>query len=63
MFNYFHLLIGEDGEPIAVAYGPARHLSKTIAMIRDSANYSIPDAERGRLMALLVDTANKQLSS
>lgn len=55
----FHLLVGEDGEPICVGFGPKRSDCKTVAMISGTYKYySMPDRERGLLMHKLVEAAN-----
>lgn len=60
----FHLLVGEDGEPICIAYGPARHESKTVAVFSGNyKHYSLPDRERGLLMHKLVEAANSFLQA
>lgn len=63
MPDQFHLLTGEDGEPLAIAYGPSRHESKTFAIFNGNYNFhSLSDRERGNLCRLLVDTANNSLT-
>lgn len=63
MPDQFHLLIGEDGEPIAIAYGPARHKCETVLMVNNAYDhYRLGDEERSRLCQKLVEAANKSLT-
>lgn len=58
----FHLLTGEDGEPIAIAFGPSRHDSKVVASFYSSnPAYKLSDRERGSLAELLVNSANNNI--
>lgn len=60
----FHLLVGEDGEPICVGFGPKRSDCKTVAMISGTYKYyTLPDRERGLLMRKLVEAANSFLQA